>query len=72
MTGRGAISATARVYQSFQVELRAEWGGLDNDSKAQCEQFRAVDARRLVRKLGAFPSSVMAWVGAKLRFHVGR
>lgn len=74
--GRGVVTVvpvtgnTARIYHSFQVELRAGLGGLDNDSKAQCEQVRAVDARRLVQRLGAIPSPVMASVNAKLRLHL--
>ncbi|RFU84882.1 type II toxin-antitoxin system PemK/MazF family toxin [Streptomyces triticagri] len=74
-TGRGVItlvpltSNTSRVYP-FQVLLDAGDCGLAKDSKAQCEQVRALAPERFRRRLGAVPRQRMADIDAALRTHL--
>ncbi|WP_328889023.1 type II toxin-antitoxin system PemK/MazF family toxin [Streptomyces sp. NBC_00316] len=74
-TGRGVItvvpltSNTSRVYP-FQVLLRAEESGLPRESKAQCEQVRAMAQERFRRRVGAVPRPRMAEIDAALRRHL--
>lgn len=63
-------SNTAYVY-SFQVFLPRDESGLDEDSKAQAEQIRTVDRRRLSRHLGHLPAARMQQLNAALRLHLG-
>lgn len=73
--GRGVVtvvpitSNVARVFP-FQVALPAELSGLRVDSKAQCEQVRAVWAQRLGPAVGQLPSSIMTQVDEALRLHL--
>ncbi len=73
--GRGVVtvvpvsSNVARVYP-FQVLLPAECSGLRVDSKAQCEQVRAVSVERLGAVLGQLPGSIMTQVDDALRLHL--
>ena len=73
--GRGVVtvvpitSNVARVF-AFQVALPAELTGLRVDSKAQCEQVRAVSVQRLGPVLGRLPDSVMSQVDDALRLHL--
>jgi mRNA interferase MazF len=62
-------SNTDRVY-AFQVLLEAGGAGLAKDSKAQCEQVRAVAVERLVRRLGAVPAPAAADIDTALRRHL--
>ncbi|WP_264776235.1 type II toxin-antitoxin system PemK/MazF family toxin [Deinococcus aetherius] len=62
-------SNTAHVY-SFQVYLAREESGLDHDSKAQAEQVRSLDRRRVRRHLGALPSERLDQLDAALRLHL--
>lgn len=55
---------------SFQVLLPMEQTGLDQDSKAQPEQIRAISAGRLVEKIGWVPPSFMEKINQGLRLHV--
>jgi mRNA interferase MazF len=59
----------ARVL-SFQVALPREQTGLDQDSKAQPEQIRAISATRLIRKIGWVPLSYMEQINQGLRLHL--
>ena len=63
-------SNTAQVY-SFQVFLPHGESGLDEDSKAQAEQIRTVDRRRVSRLLGHLNDAQMQQVDAALRLHLG-
>ncbi|MFI5526053.1 type II toxin-antitoxin system PemK/MazF family toxin [Streptomyces platensis] len=63
-------SNTSRVL-SFQVFLGADECRLPRDSKAQCEQLRAVAADRMLHKVGSVPRQRMAEVDAALRRHLG-
>ncbi|MFF3779953.1 type II toxin-antitoxin system PemK/MazF family toxin [Streptomyces sp. NPDC001933] len=74
-TGRGVItvvpltSNTFRVYP-FQVLLQAAECGLPLDSKAQCEQVRAMAHERFLRRVGTVPRRRMAEIDAALRRHL--
>ncbi|MFE1510530.1 type II toxin-antitoxin system PemK/MazF family toxin [Streptomyces sp. NPDC058726] len=73
--GRGVITLvplttnTSRVYP-FQVLLTAGECGLLKDSKAQCEQVRALAPDRLLRPIGAVPRQRMAEIDVALRRHL--
>lgn len=73
--GRGVVTVVpvtsnlARVFP-FQVLLPAESTGLRVDSKAQCEQVRAVSVERLGPALGQLPASIMGEMDAALRLHL--
>lgn len=74
--GRGVLtivpvtSSTDRVYP-FQVLLPAGAGGLPQDSKAQAEQVRSLDAKRIGEKLGRLPDRLLASLDDALRLHLG-
>jgi len=73
--GRGVVtvvpitSNVARVFP-FQVLLPSELSGLRADSKAQCEQVRAVSVQRLGPVLGRLPAPLMSDVDDALRLHL--
>ena len=73
--GRGVVtvvpitSNVARVFP-FQVALPSDVTGLRVDSKAQCEQVRAVSVQRLGPVLGRLPASLMSQVDDALRLHL--
>ncbi len=62
-------SNVTRVFP-FQVLLPAELTGLRADSKAQCEQVRAVSVQRLGPRLGRIPASIMGEMDEALRLHL--
>ncbi|MFE9140603.1 type II toxin-antitoxin system PemK/MazF family toxin [Streptomyces tubercidicus] len=62
-------SNTSRVL-SFQVFLGADECRLPKDSKAQCEQLRAIALERVLHKVGSVPRQRMAEVDAALRRHL--
>jgi mRNA interferase MazF len=62
-------SNVTRVYP-FQVLLRADATGLSRDSKAQAEQVRSIDVRRVGRRLGLVPAEVLSQVNEALRLHL--
>ncbi|MDX2402775.1 type II toxin-antitoxin system PemK/MazF family toxin [Streptomyces microflavus] len=62
-------SNTARVFP-FQVLLPAAECHLAVDSKAQCEQVRAVSPQRLRRRIGKVPRQRMAEIDVALRRHL--
>ncbi len=74
-TGRGVVTLvplttnTSRVYP-FQVMLPAEECGLVKDSKAQCEQVRALALERLLRPMGSVSRQRMAEIDVALRRHL--
>ena len=73
--GRGILSvvpitsSVERIYP-FQVLLAAGEGGLVDDSKAQAEQVRSVDAQRVGERLGRLSRSSMIALDAALRLHL--
>lgn len=54
----------------FQVLLRATECGLDNDSKSQAEQLRAVSFTRIRSRIGALPRKSLEALDAALRRHL--
>ncbi len=62
-------SNITRVF-AFQVLLPAALSGLRVDSKAQCEQVRAVSVQRLGPILGRLPASVMGEMDEALLLHL--
>jgi mRNA interferase MazF len=73
--GRGVLtvvpitSSVERVYP-FQVLLPAGSGGLPQDSKAQAEQVRSVDAERIGQRLGRLSAPQMSALDEALRLHL--
>jgi mRNA interferase MazF len=63
-------SNTLRVFP-FQILISAGEGGLDVDSKAQAEQVRSVDYRRLSGRLGRLTAETMRKLDQALRTHLG-
>ena len=62
-------SSTTKLY-NFQVLLPAADTGLDEDSKAQAEQVRALSVNRLGQHLGSVPAPLMAQLDGALRLHL--
>lgn len=73
--GRGVVtivpitSRLDRVFP-FQVVLSKDETGLARDGKAQAEQLRSVDMRRIVRVVGRVPAERMGELDAALRRHL--
>lgn len=73
--GRGVVtvvpltSNVARVF-AFQVALSAVLSGLRVDSKARCEQVRAISVQRLGPVLGRLPASAIRQIDDALRLHL--
>lgn len=63
-------SNTARVYP-FQVRLPKGTTGLDQESKAQAEQVRSVDVKRIQHRMGYLPGPTLALLDEALRIHLG-
>jgi mRNA interferase MazF len=74
--GRGVVtvvpvtSHVARVLP-FQTLLEASATGLPRSSKAQAEQVRSIDVKRLGPRVGQLPPAVIAELDAALRLHLG-
>lgn len=62
-------SNVARVYP-FQVLLTAEQTGLDRESKAQAEQVRSIDVRRVGNRIGKLSAELMHQLDEALRLHL--
>ncbi|HEX4344994.1 MAG TPA: type II toxin-antitoxin system PemK/MazF family toxin [Solirubrobacteraceae bacterium] len=73
--GRGVVtvvpvtSNVTRIFP-FQVLLPAVSTGLRVDSKAQCEQVRAVAVQRLGAAVGRAPAAIMDQLDDALRLHL--
>ncbi|MGI5443300.1 type II toxin-antitoxin system PemK/MazF family toxin [Streptomyces shenzhenensis] len=70
--GRGVLAVvpvTSNVthVRTFQVMLHAADCGLKRDSKAQCEQIRALDFSRFGPRIGAVPPQAMKDIDRALR-----
>ncbi|WP_426565875.1 type II toxin-antitoxin system PemK/MazF family toxin [Angustibacter sp. McL0619] len=63
-------SNVARLF-AFQVRLSAHDCGLATDSKAQAEQVRSIDVRRLGEAIGRLDSATMRQLDEALRLHLG-
>lgn len=64
------VTSTLIPRMAFHVLLPADETGLHDDSKAQAEQVRSVDVRRLIRCIGRLPFARMREVDAALRLHL--
>ncbi|MEV0369310.1 type II toxin-antitoxin system PemK/MazF family toxin [Streptomyces sp. NPDC050636] len=62
-------SNTSRVL-TFQVFLPADDCRLPKDSKAQCEQVRAVARERVLQRVGSVPRQRMGEIDVALRRHL--
>ncbi|HEV3070548.1 MAG TPA: type II toxin-antitoxin system PemK/MazF family toxin [Solirubrobacteraceae bacterium] len=73
--GRGMLtvvpltSNTERVHP-FQVLLEADAAGLKDDCKAQAEQVRSVDVKRIGARIGSVPAGSMDDLDEALRLHL--
>ncbi|MFK0045831.1 type II toxin-antitoxin system PemK/MazF family toxin [Streptomyces sp. NPDC090741] len=70
--GRGVLAVvpvTSNIthVRSFQVYLSAAECGLDRDSKAHCEQIRALDLSRFGQRIGAVPAQALKEIDRALR-----
>jgi mRNA interferase MazF len=74
--GRGVVtvvpvtSNVARILP-FQTLLEPVPSGLSRASKAQAEQLRSLDVRRLGPRIGQLPPAVMDQLDEALRLHLG-
>jgi mRNA interferase MazF len=73
--GRGVVTVvpiTSNIQRihPFQVLLPAATTGLARDSKAQAEQVRSVDVRRVGTPIGRVDAGLQAHVDEALRLHL--
>jgi mRNA interferase MazF len=76
MLGRGVLTVvpvTSNVTDilPFQTLLDASATGLPRSSKAQAEQVRSIDVKRLGPRVGQLPPALIAELDAALRLHLG-
>ena len=76
LLGRGVVTvapvtSNTEVVHPFQVMLAAASTGLSLDSKAQAEQIRSVDVRRIGSLVGMVPLDLMAQIDDAMRLHLG-
>ena len=74
--GRGVVTVVPVTSNAvhilpFQTLLEASATGLPRPSKAQAEQVRPIDVRRLGPLVGQLPPAVIAELDAALRLHLG-
>ena len=74
--GRGVVAVvpvTSNVTRvpAFQTLLDAGATGLARASKAQAEQVRSIDVRRLGPRVGQLPPALIAELDDALRLHLG-
>ena len=75
LLGRGVVTvvpvtSNTEVVHPFQVMLEAASTGLSHDSKAQAEQIRSVDVRRIGSLVGMVPLDLMAQIDEAMRLHL--
>ena len=73
--GRGVVTvvpvtSNTEMVHPFQVMLEAASTGLSLDSKAQAEQIRSVDVRRIGDMIGMVPLDLMAQIDDAMRLHL--
>ncbi len=76
LLGRGVVTvvpvtSNTGVVHPFQVMLEAASTGLGLDSKAQAEQIRSVDVKRIGSLTGMVPLDLMAQIDDAMRLHLG-
>jgi mRNA interferase MazF len=74
--GRGVVTVvpvTSNVARTlpFQTMLEPAASGLSRPSKAQAEQVRSLDVRRLGPRIGQLPPAVIDELDNALRLHLG-
>lgn len=63
-------SSTSKIYP-FEVFLPKGSANLTKDSKAKCNQVRTVDKKRLVKKTGNLPNTLIKELEKALMIHLG-
>ena len=64
------VTSNTEVVYPFQVMLAAAGTGLKLDSKAQIEQIRSVDVKRIGDMVGLVPIDLMARIEDAMRLHL--
>ena len=64
------VTSNTEVIHPFQVMLAASSTGLRLDSKAQVEQIRSVDMKRVGDMVGLVPLDLMAQIEDAMRLHL--
>ena len=64
------VTSNTEVVHPFQVILEEASTGLNSDSKAQAEQIRSVDVRRIGSLVGRVPIDLMAQIEDAMRLHL--
>lgn len=64
------VTSNTEVVHPFQVMLEAASTGLNIDSKAQAEQIRSVDVKRIGDLVGRVPFDLMAQIEGAMRLHL--
>ena len=64
------VTSNTEVVHPFQVMLAAAGTGLKLDSKAQIEQIRSVDVKRIGDMVGLVPIDLMAQIEDAMRLHL--
>ena len=64
------LTSNTKTVYAFQTYLPRAATGLRHHSKAQAEQVRSIDARRLSRRLGAIPMAQLRELDDALRVHL--
>lgn len=65
------VTSNVKTVYAFQTYLPRAGTGLRHNSKAQAEQVRSIDARRLSRRVGIVPAAQLRELGDALRVHLG-
>ncbi len=65
------LTSAARPRYDFQVPVPSAQSGLAKDSRAQAEQVRSVDVRRLTATSVVLGDSVMSEISRALKLHLG-
>lgn len=64
------VTGSLEPLLAFHVLLPADETGTEADSKAQAEQVRSIDVRRLVHHVGRVPVALMRELDDALRLHL--
>jgi mRNA interferase MazF len=64
------VTSNIKTIYAFQTYLPRAVTGLRHDSKAQAEQVRSIDARRLARRLGVISGAQQRELDDALRIHL--
>ncbi len=64
------VTSNIEVIHPFQVMLDTASTGLKIDSKAQAEQIRSIDVKRVGDPVGMVPHDLMAQIEEAMRLHL--